>query len=179
MDCESLKTVRVASTVKIMGKMVFFACTNLVSVEFDEGLISMQYNVFGKCYNLKKVIFPDSMQEMGYDPDALEHIGSDIFSSCNELEVVVLGSGLKKIDYTLCAVCPKLENIYYKGTVESWENMDRHANWLNSCKPEVILHCLGDKKDIIYTEVWVVENYLKYPRYEKKDEGTCTHEPKY
>lgn len=174
LGCTSLKSVKTPQSLKMIDKMAFMDCVNLEKVYFDEGLVSMKYSVFQRCKKLKFIKFPDTLKSIGIDPDAIENPGSPIFSWCDDLTEITLGSGIEVIDI-LCQACSNLKDIYFNGTTEAWDKMERKPYWISSCGAPLTVHCLGDNKDITYSEEWIVENYTRFPRYFEKSRTTCNH----
>lgn len=175
LGCTPLKSVKTPESVKLIDKMCFMDCANLEKVDFGEGLVSMKYSVFQRCRKLKYIKFPDSLTSIGIDPDAIENPGSPIFSWCDELTEITLGSGIEVIDI-LCSACEKLKDIYFTGTSEQWESIDKKPYWISTCASPLTLHCLGDHVDITFNEKWIVENSTNYPRYFPAEEKTtCNH----
>ena len=60
---------------------------DLKHIEFEEGIIEIQNNVFSDCRNLESVVIPNSV----------EFIGDHAFSSWQNLQSVKIGTGLKKL----------------------------------------------------------------------------------
>lgn len=69
---------------------------------------------FQGCTHLKRVIIPNSVTS----------IGQQSFYKCSGLESVVIGNSINKIGSTSFNSCTKLRDIYYYGTVASWNSIE-------------------------------------------------------
>lgn len=89
MDCESLKSVTLPSTITSIGEWAFHDCDSLESITLPSALTSIGDNAFYDCSSLKSVTIPDSVKR----------IGTDAFSSCWSLEEVILPEGIEDIGF--------------------------------------------------------------------------------
>lgn len=83
-------TVEVANEiyhVTTIEEDVCYRNLDLKHIEFEEGIIEIQNNVFSDCRNLESVVIPNSV----------EFIGDHAFSSWQNLQSVKIGTGLKKL----------------------------------------------------------------------------------
>ncbi len=76
----------------------------------------MGYSVFFGCDNLRMVKFEENSK--------LESIGYRMFCSCDNLESILILNGIKSIQEQAFDGAYALDIIYYKGTVDDWDNID-------------------------------------------------------
>jgi hypothetical protein len=83
----SLRTVRIAAPLKVIGVKAFYQCSILTSVTFDDGskLDEISESAFEDCRILKDITLPAS----------LKTIGKNAFRSCSALNSVGFESGSK------------------------------------------------------------------------------------
>ena len=84
-----LESVVIPDTVEIIAPMAFFSCTNLVSVDFGEGVREIGYEAFRECKALKKIILPSR----------LEKIGTNAFFGCSSVTEIFIPKSVKMWDY--------------------------------------------------------------------------------
>lgn len=106
-----------------------------------EGVTSIDeevfYNWWDNSDSMKEVVFPNSLQTIGsqafkfrnslteiHIPDNVTTIEYEAFCECDKLKTVYLGSGLKTIGGSLFYNSP-VETIYYNGTQEDWEKIEK------------------------------------------------------
>ncbi len=73
--------------VTTIGEGLCYRNQDIKYIEFEEGIIEIQNNVFSDCRNLESVVIPNSV----------EFIGDHAFSSWQNLQSVIIGTGLKKL----------------------------------------------------------------------------------
>lgn len=80
----------------------FYMCSNLYSVEFNDGLKSIGNKAFLKCENLSAINLPETV----------ETIGTDAFSYCNSVTTLEIPSSVQSIgDYAFFSTATKIEKI--------------------------------------------------------------------
>jgi len=57
-------------------------------------------------------------------PDAITHIEANAFQSCPNLETLIIGSGVEKIEGAQALYSDNFNKIYYMGTQKQWEKID-------------------------------------------------------
>lgn len=84
----NITSVTLPSTVKKISNNAFYYCTELVTVNFNEGLEEIGDSAFNRCYKLSSVKIPDSCLM----------IGSYAFYYCSGLVSLDLGKGVQTIE---------------------------------------------------------------------------------
>ena len=118
-------------SVTSIGTFAFSRCEEMSEIDIPDCIESIGKAAFFGCLSLKHVIIPDSVTNMG----------EQAFTACTGMESVVIGSGLKTIKrYTFLSNtlvnltfganiktienyafnAPRLQNVYYLGTLEEW-----------------------------------------------------------
>jgi hypothetical protein len=154
--CVSLVSVTFPKSVKTLGNRVFDECDNLESVVFEEGneLESIGTGCFSGCPKLKTIKFAETskftqinhftFQELGaleeLDlPNSLESMGNYSIYNCSSLKTLWLSKGLKSMETYSIDTCP-IENLYFKGTMEEWNNVNKEYNCFYHISASVV-HC--------------------------------------
>ena len=108
-------SVQIPASVTEIGQSAFYRCTELKTVEFEEGsqLKALGDGVFVDCENLETVELPSDV----------ETIGKMAFALCKNLEKITIPKSVKKIGQAAFALCP-LQTVYYDGTAEEWANIE-------------------------------------------------------
>ena len=92
-----------------------FECFPLISKVTIEGAKYIDTYAFSCCENLTEVVLSDSVEE----------IAPYAFSDCHNLANLYIGKGLKRVGRSAFEGSrDSLENVYYGGDAESWENID-------------------------------------------------------
>ena len=64
-------------------------------------------------------------------PEGVDSIYTYAFARCKELLFVTLPHSIEFIDRAVFTGCNFLSEVRYNGTVEEWNNIDRHDKWLS------------------------------------------------
>lgn len=95
-------TIKLPDTVKVIGENAFYMCSNLYSIEFNEGLQKVENKAFLKCTNLSAIEFPETLTE----------IGVDSFSYCDSLTHIEIPASVKSIgDYAFFSTASSVDKI--------------------------------------------------------------------
>ena len=117
----------VTYTVTEIGGRAFSYCSDLVSVDIPDGVVSIGESAFYGCFSLVSVDIPDGVVS----------IGESAFSGCGSLESVTLGSGLETIGDYAFSYCSSLAEITCRATVppvcgpRSFDGVGKNACTLN------------------------------------------------
>lgn len=78
--CTSLRSVKLASTVKTIGNIAFSGCTSLTSIDIPEGVVTLEGGTFVDCSSLVQVNIPKTVTSMGLE----------LFSGCYALASITV-----------------------------------------------------------------------------------------
>ena len=118
-----------------IGSSAFGYCSSLTSIEIPAGVTSIGSSAFEDCSSLASVTFAEGSR--------LTSIGDSAFSMCSSLTSIEIPAGVTSIGDYAFYQCSSLETIYYNGTEEQWNAIEKGANWdLNYGNYEVVF--LGD-----------------------------------
>lgn len=99
----SLTSIKVPSTVKVIHNNAFTYCRNLTEIDLSKA-ISLEYigeGAFKYCDSLKEITLPSSVKE----------IGAEAFEGCDQLETVVFGVNDITFGGQIFYGCKKLKNV--------------------------------------------------------------------
>jgi hypothetical protein len=102
-SCESLKNVKIPSTVKEIGNEAFYGCNNLTDVEFADisGVNKIGESAFSYCASLKSFDIPTSVKALK----------NSVFRGCEALETIVLPESVTAVGEEAFAYCDSLKKI--------------------------------------------------------------------
>ena len=127
MECSSLTSVKLSSSVTTMGNCNFAECTNLSSFEFvSHQITDIAPYAFRTCKKLKSINIPQSVKKISgsafcdsgltsvFISNNVEQIHLSAFQMCKELTTVTFeagGSNVLDIRRDAFAYCPKLTRV--------------------------------------------------------------------
>ena len=104
--CGSLETVQFPDTLKIIRSDAFRECNNLKNLVLPESLTELGSGVFTSPY-ISQIMIPKNVTDMGYA--GLADLSA--FSKCENLKIVVFESGMKKIPAYALSQCKSVTTI--------------------------------------------------------------------
>ena len=134
--CTSLKSMATGNGVTIIGKYAFDGCFVLTDITLGDSLTTIDESAFAWCERLKTITIPDSVKT----------IGKYVFYFCYSLNSVVLGNGVTTIDYAGFHACYSLRKVYYKGTIEDFNNIS--IDWYNTYLTNYMNYYVEDESDL-------------------------------
>ncbi len=129
----TIKKVIINKNVKKINTMAFYGNTTVEEVVFEEGsrLTFIGGGAFIGCTSLKKIILPDSVEDIGpyaffmctslesiHIPDGIEDIYSYTFGRCDALLSIALPSGLKRLGKAAFMQCASLTSVDFPNSLE-------------------------------------------------------------
>lgn len=133
-------TLRPATTVTWIPELTFAGC-QASQILLPEGLVTIDYQAFRDCTNLRSVILPNSAYDLGVDlfdgctaltsirlPNTLTSISPSMFSDCSALKEVWIPRSVTSISSGAFRNCPQLCDVYYEGSPDDWESLFYNFN---------------------------------------------------
>ncbi|MDE6355692.1 MAG: leucine-rich repeat domain-containing protein [Clostridia bacterium] len=115
LHCIALEEITIPDSVTVMTGSPFFNCENLKTVKLSANLQKVSSQTFYGCSNLTEITIPNSLTELS----------SGMFYKCKKLKTVILGKDLTSISEFAFERCPSLESIYFGGTEQQWEELNK------------------------------------------------------
>jgi hypothetical protein len=139
----SLEDIYIPPSVEFIGTNAFFSCKSLHTASIDCSP-SLEDGIFGECSALKNITLPKdmdmipsaffngctSLEEINL-PETVSHIKMLAFGSCTSLDSVKLPGSLSVIGELAFSSCENLLQLRFDGTLEEWDNITKHKNWLS------------------------------------------------
>ena len=150
--CFSLQTgiftAEIPSSVKVLGSNAFSHCYGLSTVSFgynfntaSGGTQIIGESAFMNCHGLQAVYFPADLkviEEYSFAnctalssvnlPYGAETIGKGAFADCTALTSVFLPESIKELGDDVFENCPPSMMVYYEGSKEKWEKVEKNEN---------------------------------------------------
>lgn len=105
-ECTAIKTLTISKCATIPPG-AFFKCSNLETVNLEEGLIRIYSDAFRVCSSLKSITIPDSVID----------IWPNVFLGCHSLADVKIGRGISVIPAEMFFGCDGLKNVEIPDTI--------------------------------------------------------------
>jgi hypothetical protein len=153
MECESLESVVIPSSVTEIGGRAFAERKSLESVVIPSSVTKIGESAFYECKSLSSVVIPSSVKKIGdyafmgceslesvVIPSSVTEIGTQAFSSCSSLESVEIPPSVKKIGVNAFAYCTSLASVAFSGTVAQWKTVEKDIGW-NDGVPTKCVKC--------------------------------------
>lgn len=135
-ECSSLKSMTIPKSITVLSISLFEGCTSLENVVLPERMTKIEGDSFYGCTSLESIVLPESITEIGEDafygcaalksisiPEGVTLICEYAFANCSSLASITLPNSIEKIYGNAFDRCYDLENVYYNGTQEEWENL--------------------------------------------------------
>lgn len=132
---EIITSVTVSDGVTAIGNKAFYGCKNLVSATVSGSVKQFGQDVFAACEKLTNVVFGEGITE----------IGVRMFDNCESLKTVTIPATVKHIRSGACWDCASLTDIYFQGTREQWNAINKFENW-DLRSGEYKVHCTDDNE---------------------------------
>ncbi len=94
-QCNSLTSVTIPGTVKVIKINAFGLCKNLESVVLSDGIAEIRDDAFNGCISLKSVTIPGTVKD----------VGNSAFFNCISLSSVTISNGVERIGDNVFAIC--------------------------------------------------------------------------
>ena len=130
--CRSLASVDLGRDLVSVGQKAFYDCAALHTVVMGNNVETIDANAFERCVSLESLELSS----------ALLSIGANAFLNCTGLTELTLGANITKISSRAFYAAQELAHIYYGGTVEQWQQLEKGADW-DYGTPTYSVHCYG------------------------------------
>lgn len=122
-ECNTIETVIMPNSIKTIGRFAF-AYSSIEYVTIPDSVTTATYAFVG-CFKLMTVELGSGLSELSgefdYDIKMEYYRYLSIFSSCISLTTIKIPFGLH-IDKNVLSGCKNLENIYFTGIEEQWDD---------------------------------------------------------
>ncbi len=116
--------------------------TAITEVVWQEGTIGIANHAFNDCNNITSIVIPDSIKYLGDSAfqdcsslssvdigDSVTSIGDGAFEGCYSLTSIVVPNSVTSIGELSFSECPSLTDIYFTGTEDEWNAIEKGNNW--------------------------------------------------
>jgi hypothetical protein len=140
--CTGLKNITIPNSVTDIGRFVFGECTSLASITIPHSVTKIPSEMFSGCSRLVLVTIPDSVTAIGDSafrgcsamreftiPDGVTSIEDGVFKNCSNLQTIRIPRSVTTISSDALWGCNRLVYIYYSGTEEEWNAINKIGEW--------------------------------------------------
>ena len=137
-DRALIKTVIIGNGVSTVGGYAFYGCSNLKSVSMPDSISLIDEYAFSGCTGLATIDIPSKVSSIGDRafsgctsltdftiPDKVEMISQSTFYNCSGLKSIHIPTSVTYIDKDAFTGCSSLKNVYYSGTQEEWNQIEK------------------------------------------------------
>lgn len=110
-------SVNIPNGVTLIDSSAFYEYTSLASITIPDSVKHIGSSAFYGCTSLARITIPDSVAD----------IDDGAFSHCTSLSSVTIGNGVMFIGDGVFDNCTNLANIYYAGTEEQWNAINKSS----------------------------------------------------
>ena len=114
-DLKNTTNLVIPSDVTSIGSNAFRGCTSLASVTIPKGVTEIGQEAFEDCTSLASVTISEGVTG----------IGQGAFEGCTSLKSVTIPASVTKISYSVFYGCTSLAAVFYDGTKEGWERIEK------------------------------------------------------
>lgn len=186
--CETLRSVTIPSTVKVIETEAFAACPALTKVVLPTSLKSIPEGAFRHCGMLREVNIPEGVRRIDSKafsecsalenvvlPASLDRIGSSAFSQCTALKEIIIPEDVNEVDFLAFEACSALHTVTLLGSDTevnfcAFEDCDAVKNIYNmSAEPQDISPNTFPETAVIYVLPGCREEYRSEPNWRSAD----------
>ena len=115
----SINSVIIPNTVKFIGDYTFYEASSLKNIHLGNGITDIGEHAFGSCANLQEISIPEGVTVLR----------ENTFEYCSSLHSVSLPNTLESLEALVFFYCSSLTDIYFNGSVDEWNSIEKHENW--------------------------------------------------
>lgn len=135
LGCIGAKKLIIGDNVKSIGDSAFFRCESISNIVLGKSVKSIGDTAFYECMNLRDIVLGENIETIGNGtfgfsgleciniPDNVIAVDEWAFEWCENLKEVRIGRGVKEISSNAFMGCYNLENVYYAGSEEEWNEI--------------------------------------------------------
>lgn len=120
-NCTSLRYLQMNHSFEMIGVGVFDGCSSLI-----------EYDLYGISVISNEMFAANTSMQEFVVPSTVASLGERAFYGCTSLKSVVIPTSVTSIGSDVFGGCGALTDIYYQGTVDEWNAIDKAALLLDS-----------------------------------------------
>ncbi|MBR0158500.1 MAG: leucine-rich repeat protein, partial [Clostridia bacterium] len=168
-DCSNLSSITIPESVTLIENCAFERCTSLESIVIPDGVNQICEGTFRDCSSLSSITIPESVtliENCAFErctslesiviPDGVNQICDGTFRDCSSLSSVTIPYSVNRIEGWAFEHCIGLSDIYYGGTVEQWNAIDKDYYW-DSGTNDYVVHCSDGDVNVTKPQLVCVE----------------------
>lgn len=149
--CEKLEKIDLSDNITEIGPFAFSGCKNLTEITLPAKLTYLGGSSFEKCESLTAVTFQSALAEINYSlfsgcknlesislPDGVINVWGSAFDSPT-IKTLKLPASVKYMDKRIFSYQQFNGTIEYGGTVEMWNGIEKHEDWIESFQKATVV----------------------------------------
>lgn len=142
LQCKALTRITIPESVTAIRNSAFNYCTKMTEISIPESVTEIGEFAFANCKALTQITLPSrvtsipasllynaSLLESITIPENVTEIGKSAFQNCAKLTRVTMGDKVTSLGMNAFYSCLVLTDVYYLGTQEKWEAIEKGENW--------------------------------------------------
>ena len=155
-ECRNLKNVHLEDGLTSIGYGAFYFCINLSSVNIPESITNIGHNAFFCCEKLGSIYIPSGITRINVStfsgcqslteviiPDEVTIIERWAFNYCKGLTSITIPAKVTSIGENALAYCSSLTDIWFTGTEEQWNAIEKGTDWSVETPSTLTVHFMN------------------------------------
>ena len=150
--CSNLTNIIIPNSVTSIGSDAFYCCSALTSITIPKSVTSIGVDIFGACYRLESISVESGNTQYHSAGNCLikttsktliagcknsiipcdgsvTRIDDFAFNACDKLTSITIPKSVTSIGMVAFFCCSLLDTIYYEGSIEEWNNIEKGNLW--------------------------------------------------
>lgn len=128
--CENLTKINLPNGLAVIGEEAFWHCKALQDVEIPSSVVSFENKAFAYCTGLQRFVVGSGVKSLG----------GYAFWGCSNLTSITIPASVKSIGMALFHSDRAITDVWFEGTVQEWQAIEKDVHWSYNCS-EFVIKC--------------------------------------